>query len=111
MSGELLIQPLLECVPNRPSTFAAEFEVPLRGELSLLSVALDFVELPDEVDGLLGDGRGLDGLEEVAAHVGVTGGPTAGRDILDAVVTAVPIGEEDARGALQEPLRQVTRAA
>ena len=71
---------------------------------------LNGIELADDFDRLLRDGRGLDGLEEVAADVGEARGTSAARDIFGAVVAAVPIDEQHAVGAPQEVARQCAGA-
>ncbi len=65
------------------------------------------------IERLLGDGRGLERLEEVTAHVREAGRAPPARDLLHVVVAAVAIDEQHvsgARGALEERLGRRPRA-
>ena len=63
------------------------------------------VQLGDEVEHLLGDGRCRQRLVEVAAQVRVAGRASSRRDFVDDVVAAVAVDEQHARRPFEQRLR------
>src|SRR4051812_42684548 len=106
MTFALRVEPLLQSLADRAGALLPERQVRGSGELLLFRVVLDAIELGDQIERLLRDRRSLERIEEVPPRMRVARRAFSTRDVLDVVVAAVPVDEEDTLGAFEQRLRR-----
>jgi len=96
----LHVEPSLDGVADRPGPDFPKLQVCVSGKSALLRLVLNAVQVGDEVEDLLRDR----GVEEVPTDVRVACGAATARNLLDVVVAAVAVDEEEALRSVGLPL-------
>jgi hypothetical protein len=106
MTLAVRVEPAAHACADRTGALFPKVQLCAAHQLLLVGRVLGDVELRDEVQHLLRDGRCRQRFVEVAAQMRVAGRASSRRDLVDDVVAAVAIDEQQSLRAFEQGLRR-----